>query len=173
MMDDDNYHSVNNHNNNNGSTTSPNRHRSKKVVLMTSLEQARTANSLVDWKDRTNQGKILLEFGNSEIETLPSIDSEVKIVKPTKSGSVKYMYDKLHKQSNVLLDRLEEVGSKILEYYGFESSKPLNYVSFFLMESHNHFEHFYMENSRNDSTLTKQKYILEEFYQRLLVEMTS
>nr|CAG4713483.1 unnamed protein product [Naegleria fowleri] len=129
MMDDDNYHSVNNHNNNNGSTTSPNRHRSKKVVLMTSLEQARTANSLVDWKDRTNQGKILLEFGNSEIETLPSIDSEVKIVKPTKSGSVKYMYDKLHKQSNVLLDRLEEVGSKILEYYGFESSKPLNYYS--------------------------------------------
>ncbi|KAG2392224.1 hypothetical protein C9374_012476 [Naegleria lovaniensis] len=79
--------------------------------------------------DRTNQGKTLVEFGDSEIEALPSIESEVKIVKPTKSGSVKYMYDKLHKQSNVLLDRLEEVGSKILEYYGFESSKPLNYYS--------------------------------------------
>ena len=101
---------------------------SKKVVLMTSQQQLQSAHTIVNWKDRDNQGKILCDFGDSDIDNVAS-ETDVKIVKPTKSGPVKYMYDKLYKQASVLLERLEDVGAKILEYHNIESAKPLNYVS--------------------------------------------
>ena len=96
-------------------------------VVMTSVEQLKTANAIVDWKDRTNPGKILVEFGDNSIDEVEKSD-QVKVNKPAKRGQEKYMYDKLHKQSNVLLDRLEDIGSKILEYHNIETAKPLNYV---------------------------------------------
>ncbi|KAL9651838.1 hypothetical protein ABK040_000186 [Willaertia magna] len=99
-----------------------------KITSLSNLNNINIKN-LTNWESRTNQGKILFEFGSSNSNCLEILSNEIIEIVNGKEKNYKFMYDKLQKKSNVLLNRLEKIGSKILQYYGFEYSQPLSAYS--------------------------------------------